>query len=141
MRMLTKLLTERLVFNVESVTPTTAASDLKPPLGELAPIAPPAAPVWPWLLAVIIVLVAAAPFIWRFYRAWRTRARQRSAYDIAHVQLQTLTNKPRPSADTMKVFFMELSNIVRQYLENRFALHAPELTTEEFLISLLIHPI
>ncbi len=31
---------------------------------------------------------------------------------------------------------MEFSRIVRQYLEDRFAIRAPEMTTEEFLISL-----
>jgi hypothetical protein len=33
----------------------------------------------------------------------------------------------------MDDFFVEISDIVRRYLEGRFALHAPELTTEEFL--------
>jgi hypothetical protein len=128
-----ELLTERLVFNVESVTLSAAAEDLKPPLGELAPLEAPQPPVWPWLLVIMMVLLAVAPFLWRFYRAWRTRARRRSAFDVASARLQGLMNKPRPAPDMMKPFFIELSAIVRQYLENRFALHAPELTTEEFL--------
>jgi hypothetical protein len=33
----------------------------------------------------------------------------------------------------MDTFFVELSDIVRHYLEGRFKLHAPELTSEEFL--------
>ena len=33
----------------------------------------------------------------------------------------------------MDEFFVELTDIVRRYLEQRFDLHAPELTTEEFL--------
>ena len=33
----------------------------------------------------------------------------------------------------MDVFYVALSGILRVYLENRFALHSPELTTEEFL--------
>jgi hypothetical protein len=128
-----ELLTERLLFSVASVTPSSAAEDLQPPLGELAPIAVARPPLWPWLLAVMVILLAAAPLVWRFYRTWRTRARRRSAFDVASTRLQGLLNKPRPDADMMKPFFIELSAIVRQYLENRFALHAPELTTEEFL--------
>ena len=30
-------------------------------------------------------------------------------------------------------YYVLLSAVVRQYLENRFGLHAPEMTTEEFL--------
>ena len=33
----------------------------------------------------------------------------------------------------MERFFVKISAIVRRYLEDRFDLHAPELTTEEFL--------
>ena len=128
-----ELLTERLEFSVASVTPSAAAADLKPPLGELTPIAAPGPAHWPWLLAAVIILLAASPFVWRFYRSWRSRARRRSAFDVASARLQELIDKPRPAAQMMKPFFIELSAIVRQYLENRFALHAPELTTEEFL--------
>ena len=35
---------------------------------------------------------------------------------------------------------MELSSIVRQYLEDRFDMRAPELTTEEFLVSVSDSP-
>ncbi|MFN2376305.1 MAG: hypothetical protein ABR538_07190, partial [Candidatus Binatia bacterium] len=37
------------------------------------------------------------------------------------------------SEDEIDVFFVELSAIIRRYLEDRFELRAPELTTEEFL--------
>ena len=33
----------------------------------------------------------------------------------------------------IKEIYIELSDIVRHYLENRFILRAPEMTTEEFL--------
>ncbi len=33
-----------------------------------------------------------------------------------------------------KAYYIELSDIMRRYLENRFNIRAPEMTTEEFLI-------
>ena len=38
-----------------------------------------------------------------------------------------------PTADVADAWYVELSDIVRRYIEERFALRAPELTTEEFL--------
>ena len=129
-----EIITERLPFTVQSVLPEQAGDDLKPMLGELQPLATTPTPQWPWpLLAILLLLLASLPFIWRWWQQWRSGVRQRSAYDIAYGRLQILLNQPRPDAEQMKAFFMELSAIVRRYLEDRFALHAPELTTEEFL--------
>ncbi len=36
----------------------------------------------------------------------------------------------------VKLFYIRISDILRHYIENRFALHAPERTTEEFLAEL-----
>lgn len=128
-----ELLTERINFEVGSVAPVEAATELEPPLDRLDPLARPAEQSWSWLLALAILLATAAPFAWRRWVAWRTRARRRSAYEIAHGRLQALLTRPLPGADEMDRFFVELSGIIRRYLEDRFELHAPELTTEEFL--------
>ena len=40
----------------------------------------------------------------------------------------------------MEPFYVELSAIVRRYLEDRFELRAPELTTEEFLEAVAASP-
>jgi hypothetical protein len=89
----------------------------------------------PWLAlgALLVVLAAAAPFIIRAWLAQRARARQRSAYDLARAQLQELLAAPLPGPEQMDAFFVALSGIVRRYLEDRFWLRSPELTTEEFL--------
>ena len=60
-------------------------------------------------------------------------ARRRSAYDIALSRLERLLASQRPDAEHIDAFYVELSGIVRRYLEDRFELRAPELTTEEFL--------
>ena len=129
-----ELLTERLEFEVQSVIPKDAKADLKPPLGELGPREVPPGARWPWAVAFFVILGAASPFAVKAYLAWRRKARQKSAYEIARARLQRLLDSPRPdTAEQVDAFYVELSGIVRRYLEDRFELRAPELTTEEFL--------
>ena len=127
-----ELLTERIPFEVASVIPKGAGDALKPPLGPLgARNQPGKTTSWLWLLLPIVVV--AAPFGWRYWLRWRDQSRQRSAFDIAHSQLAKLMAQPRPGPEAMDGFFVELSGIIRRYLEDRFQLRAPERTTEEFL--------
>ena len=130
-----ELLTERVEFEVQSVIPEDAKTDLKPPLGELGPREVPPPPRWPWMVVAVVLLAAASPFAIRAYLSWRRKARQKSAYEIARARLQRLLDSPRPAAEQIDAFYVELSGIVRRYLEDRFDLRAPELTTEEFLAS------
>ena len=46
--------------------------------------------------------------------------------------LARLRNEPRISTEQIERFHVELARILRLYLEERFGLHAPERTTEEF---------
>ncbi len=56
-----------------------------------------------------------------------------SPYERASVALAELEAQGLPDEDTRDHWYVQLSGIVRRYLEDRFALRAPELTTEEFL--------
>jgi hypothetical protein len=56
-----------------------------------------------------------------------------SAFEVASAELEALLAQPRPVGDQLDPFFVALSGIVRRYLESRFGLRSPELTTEEFL--------
>lgn len=128
-----ELLTERMSFEVQSILPADAAPDMKPPIGELGKIVPPPPARWPWVVGIVAVILIALPFAIRGFLLWRRLARRRSAYDIASSKLQRLLKNPHPAAADIDRFFVELSAIVRRYLEDRFDLRAPELTTEEFL--------
>ncbi len=129
-----ELVTEAIAFEVASVTPQAAAADMRPIAGKLPPLAAPRGPLWPWLLGAGLLAAVASPLIWRRIVAARSRARRKSAYDTAIARLEVLAARPRPSeAEAIDAFFVELSAIVRRYLEDRFELRAPELTTEEFL--------
>jgi hypothetical protein len=55
------------------------------------------------------------------------------AHEIAYEALSALNKKGYLHSGLIKQYYIELSDIVRRYLENRFAIRAPEMTTEEFL--------
>lgn len=92
----------------------------------------------PWVvaggaLAVLLALVLA----WRWLRARRRRAvvvpRPRPAHEVAAEALRALRARRLPELGEWKEFYSALSGIVRHYLEDRFRVRAPEMTTEEFL--------
>lgn len=128
-----ELLTERVMLEVSSVLPADAPLVFRPPHDVLAPRRDALGPWWIWPLGIAIALAVAAPFAWRAWQAAQARQRQRSAYEIARTELDSLLYSGRPTPDTMDRFYVALSLVVRTYLENRFALRSPELTTEEFL--------
>ncbi len=102
----------------------------------LRPIKAPMAIPNPWLWAACLVgvLLLAALAWW----LWRRRRRQQPAlppevvippHEKARAKLRealSLLDQPRP-------FCILVSDTIRVYLEERFHLHAPERTTEEFL--------
>jgi hypothetical protein len=88
------------------------------------------------VLAVIIVAVVAALVI--LYIKKRKKADEmiplpRPAHEIAYEALTALKSRDLTARGKVKEYYFELSDIVRRYLENRFSLKAPEMTTEEFL--------
>jgi hypothetical protein len=56
------------------------------------------------------------------------------AHEIAYAQLDELRGKGLLAKGMVKQYYSELSDILRHYLENRFSLKAPEMTTEEFIV-------
>jgi hypothetical protein len=70
---------------------------------------------------------------WRAARRRAVRRAKVSAYEQAVRRLAALERGGAPDASGLDAWFVELSAIVRHYLEERFGLRAPELTTEEFL--------
>ncbi|MFH1777152.1 MAG: hypothetical protein ABH952_06325 [Candidatus Omnitrophota bacterium] len=56
------------------------------------------------------------------------------AHEIAYRDLEILRQEQLVPQGRIKEYHQRLSDIIRHYLENRFELRAPEMTTEEFLI-------
>jgi hypothetical protein len=75
-----------------------------------------------------------------WYRRKRTKDKETvavpSAHELAYRQLEELLGENLPERGELKLFFARISDVVRYYIENRFGLHAPKRTTEEFLTTI-----
>ena len=103
--------------------------DVKPPI-EI--------PLYVWLLILLAVCVLVAVIYFFIRRRKKTvlspvPAAPRSPWEIAYGRLEELSRKHYPEAGMFDPFYSALSDIVRHYLEDRFSINAPEMTTEEFL--------
>lgn len=90
-------------------------------------------------LALILLLLTTAAFLWLFF--WRKKKTRvvlpaKLAHEVAYERLRILEEKDFIRFGKFKEYYSEISDIARRYLEDRFFLRAPEMTTEEFLIHL-----
>lgn len=96
----------------------------------------------PLIIIGVILFIAALIFLIIFFLKKRKKKKietpqiMKSAYEIACEALQTLKAKNLPSQGKIKQYYVELSDIVRHYIENQLSIRAPEMTTEEFLFHL-----
>jgi len=121
-------------IKVESLLGETAEAsdirDIKAPVGF---------PVRLHLFVItIVLLLLAGAAIW-VLRGKRPHIEAISppvpAHEIAYEALRALKAKDLIRLGKVKEYYFELSLVVRHYLEDRFDLRAPEMTTEEFLIA------
>ena len=93
----------------------------------------------PLLIAFLLIATMVGLFIYlgklkKNRKKERTQADKfKTAYDVAYEELKRLQNMDLPKQGRIKEYYIILSDIARHYLENRFDLRAPEMTTEEFL--------
>jgi hypothetical protein len=136
-----ELRTDEITIEVQSVlgagAETTDIRDIKGPRGFPRPW-------WQYLvLGTLLLLVCLGLIAWLLGRKKKTKriTRFRPAHEIAYEELRELRRKNLIAQGRIKEYFFELSLIVRQYLERRFTLRAPEMTTEEFLSHLKDSPV
>jgi hypothetical protein len=101
-----------------------------------APVAVPRdyRPLW-WALAALVALVGLGALVYRIFNRARAQAAlpPRPADEVALEALARLRRDGLLEKGEQVEFYVRLSSIVRTYLEDRFHLRAPEMTTEEFL--------
>lgn len=86
-----------------------------------------------WLAILAVLAAAAFVFIYLSRKKKAHPAPAVPADQIAFRQLEALRLKDLIRQGKIKEYYSEISDIIRHYLENRFRLRAPEMTSEEFL--------
>lgn len=131
-----EILTDRIDFEVQSVLPESASNELKPPLGELE-LKSELSPATVWTGAALIGLLSCLGLVgaYLYWNKGRKKAKRENAYVIAINKLNRLLEAQNGElpAYSVEEFFVEISSIIRRYLENRYEVRAPDLTTDEFL--------
>jgi hypothetical protein len=129
-----EVLTEEIPLEIAPIPVEKVTASMAPARGALT--VDPGARAWWWwaaLVGVAAAWIAIAVTLWKRWRQRQAIARRRSAYDEAVTELRLLESSGAPDVDTADAWFVRLSAIVRRYLESRYEIRAPELTTEEFL--------
>lgn len=92
-------------------------------------------PWWHWaLLAGALVLLALVVWMWARSRKGAPEPEViKTAWAVARERLALLEARHLPQQGKYDVYYVDLSAILRYYIEGRFQLHAPERTTPEFL--------
>ncbi len=117
---------------IDGAAPGTVAETFKPVW-----IRPSARTVLGWVLATLAILAAAFPL---FHLAKRIRRhvvlarlspRERAMHELRELLARRLVEK-----GLVKDFYVELTMVVRRYIERQHRIRAPEQTTEEFLAAI-----
>jgi hypothetical protein len=88
-----------------------------------------------WILGSLLAAAAVAGILWKLF--WRKKplpsAQPKPAWDVALARLHELRLRNLPIQGQTERYYVDLSAILRYYVEDRFGLRAPEQTTPEFL--------
>lgn len=109
-----------------SLIATNELRDIRPP------VAIPTGWEWAWWALGAALVLGAALFLWFYFRNRRSAVPPIPVIP-PHVRARERLNEALRLLPRPREFCIEVSDAVRLYLEERFAFHAPERTTEEFL--------
>ena len=127
--------TNEVKIEVKSVLKETPGAsdilDIKGPVGFPRKVKPYVVSAVILLFIAIIAAIIAA--LIKKKKIHETITPPKPAYQMAYEALENLKKKDLIKQGKTKEYYIELSLIVRHYLENRFYLRAPEMTTEEFM--------
>lgn len=122
-------------IRIRDLTPEEEAAML-----QMAPNAPPAEvppfSLLPWILGAAGLTAAAIAAAYWYLRARPARVAgppPKAPWEVAYARLRRLDSASLPAAGKYGRYYVELSNVLRHYVEDRYHLHAPERTTPEFL--------
>ncbi len=109
--------------------------DVKPPLDL------PANFWWIYFVVGLLALGLLAVLFRFLLKSWKAKSKPLAVpplppWVVAYQQLEQLVREDLPRQGRIKEYYIRLSDIVRRYIEGRFSIQAPEMTTEESLFSL-----
>ena len=102
-------------------------------------------PAGPFPARYVLLWVGAAAAIavgtWFFLRKRRQAGDDLAvtvlpAHELAFRQLREILDSGLVERGEIKIFFSKVSDVLRCYIENRFGIHAPKRTTEEFFLDI-----
>lgn len=95
------------------------------------------------LLAMVLLAAAVAALVILWVRRRNSRPRpaasqapEMPAWEKAYQQLEALQKENLPEKGQFREFFTRVSDIARHYMEDRFNIRAPQMSSEEFLYDL-----
>lgn len=88
---------------------------------------------WTFLLALAILAAVGAIYWLRRRKPQLAVVEHIPAWERAYRRLRELDERHLPEQGKYEPYYVDLSAILRYYIEDRFQLHAPEMTTPEFL--------
>jgi len=126
-------------IRVISVLPAgeTNLKDIKPPF--------PIRRALPLKLLVFLIILAGLGYgAWRYYQKWKREhpqvALDERFLEAPHVaafrKLEQLKEKSFTTVEKQTLYYFEISQIIREYIERRYFIRALELTTTEIIIAL-----
>ena len=88
-----------------------------------------------WIAAAILVAMGIVTILVLLvkYLARRIKEHRMSPIERAWVELDRLLKKGLPGRGRYKDFYVELTMVVRRYIQRKYGISAPHMTTEEFL--------
>ena len=91
-----------------------------------------------WVAAALVGLAAVVSGLWLGirYLVRRVKEHRMSPIERAWVELDRLLKKGLPGRGRYKDFYVELTMVVRRYVQRKYGIKAPHLTTEEFFAEL-----
>jgi len=131
--------TRPVIFPAEGARPpVTGDPEVNP---EPVYIPPTARTVALWIVAALGGLAALAAALFGLTRlSRRVREFRMSPVERAMAELQRLLGRNLPARGLYKEFYIELTMVVRRYIERTRGIRAPEQTTQEFLVAAADHP-
>lgn len=104
-------------------------------------IPPTARTVTLWIFAIIAALAALVAILFGLMRlSRRVREYRMTPVERAIAELHRLLSRNLPERGLFKDFYVELTMVVRRYIERTHNIRAPEQTTQEFLLAAAKHP-